>query len=170
MTRLVWDVRALLDALDGGTRPQALWDAALAVLPEAATVDEVVVLDAPAGAVLWDAETLGAPRALAPGSDVAALLREVAAADPHTWAGVVDGRYAAGTLGSYLVARATRGLEHVALRTDGTDGTGGTEGTDLPVGVHADVLPERVAPGAVGRADPACVGGLDVPLLLLAHR
>ncbi|WP_343901003.1 hypothetical protein, partial [Nocardioides aquaticus] len=62
MSRLVWDVEALLAGLDGGTRPQALWDAALTAVAQApGPVSEVAVVDAPAGAVLWDAETLGAP-------------------------------------------------------------------------------------------------------------
>lgn len=164
MTRLVWDVGTLRAALDGATRPQALWDAALATLaapPGPGPVTEVAVLDAPSGSVLWDAETLGAPRPLDLRSGVASLLAEVEGTDPRTWAGVLEGRYAVGSLGSYLLARATRGLEHVGLAGTAPDPT------DLPDGVAQDVLPEVVAPGPVGTTDPACCAGLRVPLLLL---
>ncbi len=169
MTRLVWDVRALLDALggaaDGTTRPQALWDAALAVPPGApGAVSEVAVVDAPTGAVLWDAETLGAPRPLLVAGDVAALLAAVADDDPRTWAGVLEGRYSAGSLGSYLVARATRGLEHVALSAAVARLP---HDLPLPGAVRGEVLPEVVPPGPVGTTDPACCTGLRVPLLLL---
>lgn len=161
MSRLVWDVGSLLAGLDGGTRPQALWDAALTVVAQApGPVGEVAVVDAPAGAVLWDAETLGAPRPLEHRGDVASLLAEVGATDPRTWAGVLEGRYAAGTLGSYLVARATRGLEHVGLG----DPLGGAPAL---AGLPDDVLPVVVPPGPVGTTDAACCAGLRVPLLLL---
>ncbi|VXB04245.1 hypothetical protein [Nocardioides sp. AX2bis] len=172
MTRLVWDVDALLATLDGATRPQALWDAALAALSaaggsaaggpgEPSGVTEVAVVDAPTGAVLWDAETLGVPRPLDPGGSLVSLLADVADTDPRTWAGVLEGRYAAGSLGSYLVARATRGLEHVGLAGAVPDLAA------LPAGAPDDVLPEVLPPGPVGTTDPACCAGLRVPLLLL---
>lgn len=70
-----------------------------------------IALASHGGAVLWDVETLGSPRhALAdPARSPREWLVEVAAHEPHTWALVAEGRYAVGTLESYLLARMTRG-------------------------------------------------------------
>jgi len=43
--------------------------------------------------------------------------------DPHTWAQVVSGRVAIGTVDSYLIARMTRGLEHVTDHTNASRDT-----------------------------------------------
>ncbi len=137
-------------------------------------MDEVVVVDSPTGAALWDAETLGAPRPLLLAGDVTALLGAVAADDRRTWAGVLEGRYAAGSLGSYLVARATRGLEHVGLAPGApaapaapASSAPSAGGPVLAPDVRDDVLPEVVPPGRVGTTDPACCAGLRVPLSLV---
>jgi glycerol kinase len=93
--------------------------------------------------VLWDRETLGSPRRAivwqdrrtaamcASMSDHDARVRELTGLrldpyftatklawirenEPHTWAHVESGRYAIGTVDSYLIARMTRGLHHVS--------------------------------------------------------
>jgi len=131
--------------------------------------------------VLWDRETLGSPRRAIVWQDrrtaaycsqmseheerVAELtglridpyfsatklawLREN---EPHTWALVESGRYAVGTVDSYLVARMTRGTWHVtdvsnASRTllmDLASGEWSSELCDL-FGVPRDALPDVVA-------------------------
>ena len=54
--------------------------------------------------MLWDRETLSSPRR--------AIVWQ-AEHEPHTWALVQSGRYAVGTVDSYLIARMTRGTWHV---------------------------------------------------------
>jgi len=130
-----------------------LWRAFLAAIP--ADADHVVV-DGPPSLVLWDVETLGSPRPpiLAPDerADPATGLAWIAAHEPHTWALVLEGRYAAGPVASYLIARATRGLLHVT-----TDPAWSSDRA-AELGVPDDVLPELVPPGPVGSADPRLVG------------
>jgi glycerol kinase len=96
--------------------------------------------------------------------------------EPHTWAGVVSGRTAVGTVDSYLVARMTRGLHHVtdasnASRTllfDLATGTWSAELCEL-FGVPASALPEVVPSyGVVGRTDPTAFLGLDLPIAGIA--
>ncbi|MBK9740671.1 MAG: glycerol kinase [Actinobacteria bacterium] len=96
--------------------------------------------------------------------------------DPHTWARVVSGDVAVGTVDSYLIARMTRGLLHV---TDGTNasrtllydlstGAWSPELCDL-FGVPMSALPEIVPSyGDIGHADPAAFLGLDVPIAGIA--
>lgn len=130
--------------------------------------------------VLWDRETLGSPRRAIVWQDrrTAAYCSQMAASEarvreltglridpyfsatklawirehePHTWALVESGRYAVGTVESYLIARMTRGTWHVsdvsnASRTllfDLVDGTWSTELCDL-FGVPQDALPDLV--------------------------
>ncbi len=106
----------------------------------------------------------------------ATKLAWLAANDPHSWAGVVAGRVAVGTVDSYLVARMTRGLQHVtdasnASRTLLFDlGTGhwSAELCEL-FGVPIQALPEVVPSyGVVGRTDPSVFAGLAVPVAGIA--
>jgi len=130
--------------------------------------------------VLWDRETLGSPRRAIVWQDrrTAALCTEMAEHEarisaltglrldpyfsatklawirehePQTWAHVESGRYAVGTVDSYLIARMTRGLHHLtdvsnASRTllfDLAAGDWSDELCDL-FGVPSDALPELV--------------------------
>src|SRR4051812_33445400 len=103
-------------------------------------------------------------------------LRWLAQHDARSWAGVIDGKVAIGTVDSYLVARLTGGARHVtdasnASRTllfDITRGEWSEELCEL-IGVPRAALPE-VAPsyGEVGRTDPSAFLGLDVPVAGIA--
>ncbi len=106
----------------------------------------------------------------------ATKLAWLAANDPHAWAGVVAGRVAVGTVDSYLIARMTRGLQHVtdasnASRTLLFDlGTGhwSAELCEL-FGVPMEALPQVVPSyGVVGRTDPSVFAGLEVPVAGIA--
>ncbi|WGL53827.1 glycerol kinase [Nocardioides sp. BP30] len=130
--------------------------------------------------VLWDRETLGSPRRAIVWQDrrTAGLCTEMAAHEdrvsaltglrldpyfsatklawirehePHTWAHVESGRYAVGTVDSYLIARMTRGLHHLtdvsnACRTLLFDLESGDWSDELCAlfGVPRDALPELV--------------------------
>ena len=130
--------------------------------------------------VLWDRETLGSPRRAIVWQDrrtasfctsmashearVAELtglrldpyfsatkLAWIREHEPHTWAHVESGRYAVGTVDSYLVARMTRGLHHLtdvsnASRTLLFDLAAGDWSEELCelFGVPRDALPELV--------------------------
>jgi glycerol kinase len=96
--------------------------------------------------------------------------------EPHTWALVESGRYAVGTVDSYLVARMTRGTWHVtdvsnASRTllmDLSTGTWSDELCEL-FGVPRDALPELVPNwGEIGTTDPKVFAGLELPIAGLA--
>jgi len=96
--------------------------------------------------------------------------------EAHTWALVEAGRYAVGTVDSYLVARMTRGTWHVtdvsnASRTllmDLSTGRWSDELCDL-FGVPRDALPELVPNwGEIGTTDPASFCGLELPIAGLA--
>jgi len=100
----------------------------------------------------------------------------IAEHEPQTWALVESGRYAVGTVESYLVARMTRGVWHVtdvsnASRTllfDLAAGDWSEEMCDL-FGVPRDALPELVPNwGAPMRTDPRVFLGLDLPIAGLA--
>lgn len=96
--------------------------------------------------------------------------------EPHTWALVESGRYAVGTVDSYLVARMTRGTWHVtdvsnASRTLLMDlGTG--EWSDELCGlfgVPRDALPDLVPSwGEVAPTDPRSFLGLELPIAGIA--
>jgi glycerol kinase len=96
--------------------------------------------------------------------------------DPRSWAGVVDGSVAVGTVDSYLVARLTEGAVHVtdasnASRTlllDLATGTWSQEMCSL-LGVPLSALPDVVPSwGPVGRTRPEAFLGLDVPVAGIA--
>jgi len=96
--------------------------------------------------------------------------------EPRTWALVEEGRYAVGTVDSYLVARMTRGTWHVtdvsnASRTllmDLSTGQWSDELCDL-FGVPRDALPELVPNwGEIATTDPATFCGLELPISGLA--
>lgn len=96
--------------------------------------------------------------------------------DPRTWAQVVSGRVAIGTVDSYLIARMTRGLLHVtdptnASRTLLFDIRSGAWSSELAsiLGVPLDALPEIVPSyGVIGRTDPSTFLGLDLPIAGIA--
>jgi glycerol kinase len=96
--------------------------------------------------------------------------------EPHTWALVEDGRYAVGTVDSYLVARMTRGTWHVtdvsnASRTllmDLSTGQWSDELCEL-FGVPRDALPDLVPNwGEIATTDASSFCGLELPIAGLA--
>jgi glycerol kinase len=96
--------------------------------------------------------------------------------EPNTWALVGDGRYAIGTVDSYLIARMTRGTWHVtdvsnACRTllfDLEAGDWSDELCDL-FGVPKDALPEVVPNwGELARTDPKSFLDLELPIAGIA--
>jgi glycerol kinase len=96
--------------------------------------------------------------------------------EPRTWGLVEEGRYAVGTVDSYLVARMTRGTWHVtdvsnASRTllmDLSTGQWSEELCDL-FGVPREALPELVPNwGEIGTTDPASFLGLELPIAGMA--
>jgi glycerol kinase len=157
--------------------------------------------------VLWDRETLGAPRRAIVWqdrrtADICTRLRDagheervseltglrldpyfsgtklmwLAEHEPNTWALVQSGRYAIGTVDSYLIARMTRGTWHVtdvsnASRTllfDLATGDWSDELCSL-FGVPRDALPEIVPSwGEIGTSDPALFCGLSLPIAGIA--
>jgi glycerol kinase len=92
--------------------------------------------------------------------------------EPHTWALVESGRYAVGTVDSYLVARMTRGTWHLtdvanAGRTLLMDLTSGDWSDELCglFGVPRDALPELVSSwGEVATSEPRAFLGLGLPV------
>ena len=133
--------------------------------------------------VLWDRETLGAPRPALAADDRRAesaqmdhRLAWLARHEPRTWAAVASGEYAVGGPAAYLVARLTRGTWHVtdvaaAARSGLGDLDTGTwsgarcAGAGLPV----DVLPEPVPTwGVLDRTDARSFCGLELPIAGLA--
>jgi len=153
--------------------------------------------------LLWDRETLGAPRRAIVWQDrrtadvctqlrdaghedrvrevtglrldpyfSATKLRWLAEHEPNTWALVDSGRYAVGTVDSYLVARMTRGTWHLtdvsnASRTllfDLAEGAWSPQMCDL-FGVPLDCLPEVVPSwGHLATSDPRSFCGLELPV------
>lgn len=96
--------------------------------------------------------------------------------EPHTWALVESGRYAVGTVDSYLIARMTRGTWHVtdvsnASRTLLFDLGAGDWSDELCalLGVPRSALPEIVPSwGVVDETDPASFCGLSLPIAGIA--
>ena len=96
--------------------------------------------------------------------------------EPHTWALVQSGRYAVGTVDSYLIARMTRGTWHVtdvsnASRTLLFDLTTGDWSEELCTlfGVPRDALPDLVPNwGEVSVTDPRVFAGLELPIAGIA--
>jgi glycerol kinase len=106
----------------------------------------------------------------------ATKLMWLAEQEPHTWALVEQGRYAVGTVDSYLIARMTRGVEHVtdvsnASRTLLFDLEAGEWSEEMCrlFGVPTDALPEVVASwGEVAVSDAASFCGLSLPIAGIA--
>jgi len=96
--------------------------------------------------------------------------------EPHTWALVESGRYAVGTVDSYLIARMTRGTYHVtdvsnACRTLLLDLTTGEWSDELCslFGVPRDALPELVPNwGEIATTDPRSFLDLSLPIAGIA--
>ncbi|HEX4191431.1 MAG TPA: glycerol kinase GlpK [Marmoricola sp.] len=96
--------------------------------------------------------------------------------EPNTWALVESGRYAIGTVDSYLIARMSRGNWHItdvsnASRTLLFDLAGGGWSDELCrlLGVPADALPEIVDNwGDLARTDPRSFCDLDLPIAGIA--
>ena len=96
--------------------------------------------------------------------------------EPHTWALVESGRYAVGTVDSYLVARMTRGTWHVtdvsnASRTLLMDLSTGEWSDELCglFGVPRDALPDLVPNwGEIATTDPSSFCGLELPIAGMA--
>lgn len=96
--------------------------------------------------------------------------------DPTTWAQVLSGRVAIGTVDSYLIARMTRGLEHITDHTNASrtliyDITTGTWSTELAnyFGVEIDALPSIVtSSGVVAQSDLSVFLGIDAPIAGIA--
>ncbi len=96
--------------------------------------------------------------------------------EPNTWALVESGRYAIGTVDSYLVARMTRGTWHVtdvsnACRTLLLDLDAGDWSDELCslFGVPRDALPELVPNwGEIATTDAASFCGLELPIAGMA--
>ena len=92
--------------------------------------------------------------------------------EPHTWALVESGRYAVGTVDSYLIARMTRGTWHAtdvsnACRTLLFDLEAGDWSEELCelFGVPRDALPELVPNwGEIATTDPRSFLDLSLPI------
>lgn len=96
--------------------------------------------------------------------------------EPRTWGLVEEGRYAIGTVDSYLIARMTRGVHHVtdvsnACRTllfDLAEGDWSEELCDL-FGVPRDALPDLVPNwGEIAVTDPRTFLDLELPIAGIA--
>lgn len=100
----------------------------------------------------------------------------IAEHEPHTWTHVESGRYAVGTVDSYLIARMTRGVQHVtdvsnACRTLLFDLAAGDWSEELCglFGVPRDSLPDLVPNwGEVATTDPKSFCGLSLPIAGIA--
>lgn len=96
--------------------------------------------------------------------------------DPTTWAQVQSGRVAIGTVDSYLIARITRGMEHITDHTNASrtllyDITTGQWSEELAgyFGVDIDALPTIVtSSGVVAHTDPSVFLGIDAPIAGIA--
>ncbi|MCL8027024.1 hypothetical protein [Nocardioides bruguierae] len=102
----------------------------------------------------WDAETLGSPLPALTGGVGPAWW---AADAPRTWEEVAAERYVLGDLGSWLLARATRGVEHLTT----------TALARRPADVPVEALPEEAPAVTVLTDAPALLGtALRVGVLL----
>jgi len=96
--------------------------------------------------------------------------------EPAIWRRVVDGDVAIGTVDSFLIARMTRGLEHVTDATNASrtllyDINTGTWSPELCAlfEVPIETLPRIVdSYGVVARADPSAFLGIDAPIAGIA--
>ena len=96
--------------------------------------------------------------------------------DPQSWAQVMSGRTAIGTVDSYLIARMTRGLHHVTDHTNASrtllyDLKSGDWSEELAAlfDVPPDSLP-RIVPsyGIIGHTEPSAFCGLTLPITGIA--
>ena len=189
--------------------PEEIWQATLEATREvlksydASELEAVGITNQRETVLLWDRETLGAPRRAIVWqdrrtADLCTRLRDegheervseltglrldpyfsgtklmwLREQEPHTWALVESGRYAIGTVDSYLIARMTRGTYHVtdvsnASRTllmDLSTGEWSDELCDL-FGVPQDALPE-IGPnwGQIATTDPKTFLDLSLPI------
>ncbi|MFT4286838.1 FGGY family carbohydrate kinase [Nocardioides sp.] len=196
--------------------PEEIWAATLAATSQAVTAYDASgqgsltalgITNQRETVLLWDRETLGAPRRAIVWQDrrtteicetlraaghepriseltglrldpyfSATKLAWIREHEPHTWALVESGRYAIGTVDSYLIARMTRGLWHVtdvsnASRTLLFDLTRGEWSEELCrlFAVPMDALPGLVPNwGAPMVTDPRTFLGLTLPIAGLA--
>ncbi|MFT4264869.1 MAG: glycerol kinase [Nocardioides sp.] len=188
--------------------PEEIWAATLASVGQALSaydgrLEALGITNQRETIVLWDRETLGAPRRAIVWqdrrtSDICDRLKEagheervteltglrldpyfsatklvwIQENEPHTWALVESGRYAIGTVDSYLIARMTRGLHHVtdvsnASRTLLFDLAAGDWSDELCglFGVPRDALPELIPNwGSAIETDPRTFLGLTLPI------
>lgn len=106
----------------------------------------------------------------------ASKLRWIADNEPHVWHQVINGRMNIGTIDSYLIARLTRGLQHLTDHTNASrtllyDISTGAWSPELCefFGVPLEALPEIVPSyGVVGHTDPATFLGLALPIAGIA--
>src|SRR4249919_282518 len=193
--------------------PEEIWQAtieatrALLASYDGSQLQAVGITNQRETVLLWDRETLGAPRRAIVWQDrrtaaICARLRDegheervteltglrldpyfsgtkltwLAEHEPHTWALVESGRYAVGTVDSYLIARMTRGTWHItdvsnACRTllfDLEEGAWSEELCDL-FGVPMDALPEIVPNwGELATTDPKSFLDLELPIAGIA--
>ena len=96
--------------------------------------------------------------------------------EPNVWAQVEQGRAAMGTVDSYLIARMTRGLEHITDATNASrtllfdihDGRWSSRLCEL-FGIPEQALPTVVPSyGSVAMTDPKVFCGLEVPIAGIA--
>ena len=103
----------------------------------------------------------------------------IAEHEPNTWALVEDGRYAVGTVDSYLIARMTRGTWHVtdvsnASRTLLFDLERGEWSEELcglfgvPTAALPEVVPSWGDGSTMGTTDPKVFLGLELPIAGIA--
>lgn len=193
--------------------PEEIWQATLEATRDvlkrydASALEAVGITNQRETVLLWDRETLGAPRRAIVWqdrrtADLCTRLREqgheervseltglrldpyfsgtklmwLREQEPHTWALVESGRYAVGTVDSYLIARMTRGTYHVtdvsnASRTLLMDLSTGDWSDELCTlfGVPRDALPELVPNwGEIATTDPKTFLDLSLPIAGLA--
>ncbi|CAB5038209.1 unannotated protein [freshwater metagenome] len=188
--------------------PNEIWSAVLAAASVAidgidkSKIEGVGITNQRETLVLWDRETLGAPRRAIVWQDrrttsICERFKDVdvsntglrmdpyftgtkalwiAENEPRTWRYVEDGRIALGTIDSYLIARMSRGLDHV---TDATNASR-TLMYDLSTGDWDDRLldlfhvPREALPmitsswGDLAHTEPTAFLGLDVPITGIA--
>jgi glycerol kinase len=183
--------RACLDAWDGD--PSALAGIGITNQRETVVLWDRETLGSPRRAIVWQdrrtAEICERLKAAGHEDRVGELtglrldpyfsgtkLAWLAEHEPNTWALVESGRYAVGTVDSYLVARMTRGTWHLtdvsnASRTLLFDLGGGAWSEELCglFGVPVESLPEVVDSwGELARTDPRSFLDLDLPIAGIA--
>ena len=188
--------------------PDEIWAAVIAACATALenqVVTAVGITNQRETAVLWDRQSLTAPRKAIVWQDrrTAHLCDHMREHEPRiaeltglrldpyftatklawlrrhersTWEGVTAGRTAVGTVDSYVIARLTGGAKHVTDATNASrtllydlhEGGWSEELLEL-FAVPRSALPEIVPSfGEVGRTDPACFLGLDLPIAGIA--